>query len=85
MSETPTRTWNTHEAKDKLSKLLADAQTEEQIILRYGKPFAVVISYDDYLAKRTDEISTWDIFKKIKGEETLELPERSEVMRDVEL
>ena len=51
MAETLTHTWNTHEAKDKLSKLLADAQHQEQIILRYGKPFAVVIGYEDYLAK----------------------------------
>ena len=78
-------TWNTHEAKDNLSKLLADAQRQEQVILRYGKPFAVVIGYDDYMANSTDTASAWDIFKPISVDLTLELPERSDYMRDVEL
>lgn len=78
-------TWNTHEAKDNLSKLLAEAQHKEQIILRYGKPFAVVIGYDEYVTRGTRAGSAWDVFKGISLKETLEPPERSEVMREIEL
>ena len=76
--------WNTFEAKDKLSKLLSDAQEKEQIIMKYGKPFAVVISYKDYIAKNNKQ-SVWDAFKDIKLNEEFVLPERSETMREIEL
>ena len=76
-------TWNTHEAKDNLSKLLAEAQHKKQIILRYGKPFAVVTGYDEYVRSASPG-SAWDVFEGIHLVETLEPPERSEVMRDLE-
>ena len=85
MVTNPFPTWDTHKAKDNLSKLLADAQHQEQVILRYGKPFAVVVSYDDYIAHRGSTASAWDFFKTISVEQTVEPPERSEQMRDIEL
>ena len=85
MATEPFPTWNTHEAKDNLSKLLADAQHQKQVILRYGKPFAVVVGYDDYVAHNDDTASALDVFKTISVKQTVELPERSEQMRDVEL
>jgi len=78
-------TWNTHEAKENLSKLLAEAQHKEQIILRYGKPFAVVIGYDEYVTRGAGAGSAWDVVKGIHLEETLEPPKRSELMREIEL
>ena len=81
----PHKTWDTHEAKDKFSQVLAEAQEEEQVILRYGKPFAVIISYDAYTANVQESESAWEVFKNIRVEETLELPPRTETMRDVEL
>ena len=84
MSETPTRTWNMHEAKDNLSILLTDAQQKAQIILRYGKPFAVVIGYENYVTESAGNVSAWDVFKEIRVEETLKLPKRSELMPDLE-
>ena len=85
MSDPRLPTWNTHEAKDKLSKLLNKAQHQEQVILRYGKPFAVVMSYDAYMTKGAGAGSAWDVFKGIRLEESFEPPKRAEVMRDVEL
>jgi len=84
MSETPIRTWNMHEAKDNLSRLLIDAQHEAQIILRYGKPFAVIIGYETYVAESAGSVSAWDVFKEIRVEETLKLSERSELMKSLE-
>ena len=78
------RTWDTHEAKDKFSQVLAEAQKEEQVILRYGKPFAVIISYDTY--SKGSEQSAWDALRPAKPlDEPLELPPRTETMRDIEL
>ena len=85
MSDLLLPTWNTHEAKDKLSKLLTEAQHQEQVILRYGKPFAVVMSYDAYITKGTGAGSAWDVFKGIRLEESLEPLQRTEVMRDTEI
>ncbi len=76
--------WNSFEAKDKLSKLLVDAQEKEQIIMKYGKPFAVVISYQDYIAKKNQALSVWDAFKNIKLEDELEIPSREQLMREIE-
>ena len=85
----PHKTWDTHEAKDKFSQVLAEAQKEEQVILRYGKPFAVIISYDTY-SKGSDskgsEQSAWDALRPAEPiDEPLELPPRTETMRDIEL
>ena len=77
-------TWNTHEAKDRLSKLLTEAQRQEQVILRYGKPFAVVMGYDAYMTRTAPAGSAWNVFKSIRLEESLELPQRNEVMREIE-
>ena len=44
-----TRTWQLQEAKNKLSELVHEAQTEgPQIISRHGENVAVVLSYDEY-------------------------------------
>ena len=85
MSDPLLPTWNTHEAKDKLSKLLTEAQHQEQVILRYGKPFAVVMGYDAYMTRAAGAGSAWDVFKDIRLEESLKLPQRTEVMRDTPL
>ena len=85
MQTTKQQFWNTFEAKDKLSKLLSDAQEKEQIIMKYGKPFAVVVSYKDYIANKNNSLSVWDAFKDIKLKEEFILPERSETMREIEL
>jgi len=84
MSETPTRTWSTREAKDNLSKILTDAQHEAQIILHNGKPFAIVIAYENYVTESAGNVSAWDVFKEIRVEEALKLPKRSELMPDLE-
>ena len=44
------RTWQTQEAKDKLSELIENAiQHGPQIISREGTETAVVLSYEEYL------------------------------------
>ena len=68
--------WNTSEAKDKLSKLLPDAQEKEQIIMKYGKPFAVLVSYKDYIAKKHKDLSVWEAFENIELEDELPIPSR---------
>ena len=64
--------------------MLAEAQKEEQVILRYGKPFAVVVSYEDYFSDANFE-SAAAMFKRISPKETLEPPPRTETMHDIEL
>ena len=42
-------TWQIQEAKNKLSEVVKDAETQgPQIITRHGEQVAVVLSYDDY-------------------------------------
>ena len=77
-------TWDADKAKSNFLDLLTEAQQQEQIILQDGEPCAVVIGYDIY-KERGEMASARDFFKTISVEETVEPPERSEQMRDVEL
>jgi prevent-host-death family protein len=40
--------WQVQEAKQRLSELLASARTQPQTITRHGRPYAVVLSVEDY-------------------------------------
>jgi len=55
--------WSTSEAKNKFASLINSSQNKEQIVLRYGKPVAVVIGYEQYLAKSQNTVSIWDLFR----------------------
>ena len=78
-------TWHTHEAKNAFSRLLDKAQTETQIILRYGKPVAVILSYECYTEGIQNTGTAWDFFRTIELDGDLALPPRTEIMREVEL
>lgn len=46
-------TWPLNAAKSKLSKLIGQAQSDgPQIITRYGKKVAVVLSYEEYMEQQ---------------------------------
>ncbi len=55
--------WSTSEAKNKFASLINNSQSTEQVVLRYGKPIAVVIGYEQYLAKSQNTVSIWDLFR----------------------
>lgn len=40
--------WQVQEAKQRLSELLASARTRPQTITRHGRPYAVVLSVEEY-------------------------------------
>jgi len=44
-------TWNIAAAKANFSKLIASAQQRPQVIVRHGKPNAVVVSIDEWERK----------------------------------
>jgi len=44
-------TWNIAAAKANFSKLIASAQQMPQVIVRHGKPNAVVVSIDEWARK----------------------------------
>jgi len=46
-------TWNIAAAKANFSKMLASAQHMPQVIVRHGKPNAVVVSIDEWARKTT--------------------------------
>ena len=55
--------WTSSKAKAQFATLLKEAQAKEQVILRYGKPVAVIVGYEAYLAKSQNTVSIWDLFR----------------------
>lgn len=51
--------WQVQEAKQRLSELLAAARTNPQTITRHGRPYAVVLSVEEY-----DRLLGRDAFKE---------------------
>jgi len=80
------RAWQLQEAKNKLSEVVARAQTEgPQTITRHGAPVAVVVSADAF--RRSEQPSSLvDFFAQspLSGVE-LDLERDSDVGRDVDL
>jgi len=80
------RAWQLQEAKNKLSEVVARAQTEgPQTITRHGAPVAVVVSADAF--RRSEQPSSLvDFFAQspFSGVE-LDLERDSDVGRDVDL
>lgn len=79
--------WQLQEAKNKLSKVVQDAQkTGPQIITVHGKEAAVVISMDEYQRLTYKEGSLLDFFQNapLHGTE-LDLERSKDHGRDIEL
>ena len=75
--------WSTSEAKERLSEVLAIAQTRPQIIRNRAKPIAVLVSYEEF--QRMQALSSKRSFDEIFGEaraiaaelgEEIQVPER---------
>lgn len=79
------RNWNLRDAKDHLSELVTAAQDEPQVITRYGRRAAVVVSDEEYdrLCGRQESLS--DFFAR-SGLDEIEI-ERTEAAprEDVDL
>ncbi len=62
-------TTSIYEARNNLSDYVKTAETEEPVILtRYNKPVAVIISYGEYEARKSNKPSLIDRLNKLKEE-----------------
>jgi len=62
-------TTSIYEARNNLSDFVKIAETEEPVVLtRYNKPVAVIISYDEYEARKEKKPSLIDCLNKLKEE-----------------
>jgi antitoxin Phd len=81
------RTWQLHDAKNRLSQLVAQAASEgPQTITVRGRPAAVVLSIEAYRALRPSDGDLVDFFDRspLKGVD-LDLERSRDVGREVEL
>ena len=59
------KTWQLQDAKSHFSEVIERAkQGEVQIITKYGKKTAVIISYDNYLKYKQENKSLLDILRR---------------------
>jgi prevent-host-death family protein len=78
--------WNLQDAKARLSELVDRARAgDAQVILRRGKPAAVVVSFDDYRPREDESRSALSFFQDspLRGFD-FEMPRRDEPMRPLE-
>lgn len=80
-----TKTWKLEDAKTQFSQLIREAEHEPQIILRHGKPVAVVSSFPaDTVRMSALEALRGDFdFTGLPDDEWLERDRRTEI-RDLE-
>lgn len=58
------RTWQLQEAKNKLSQVIDESQTDgPQIITRHGQPVAIVLAYREYERLTDGDESLYEFFR----------------------
>ncbi|MBI1297240.1 type II toxin-antitoxin system prevent-host-death family antitoxin [bacterium] len=82
------RSWQLQEAKNKFSEVVSEAITDgPQIITRRGIEVAVLLSYDQFKALRSEQLSLVDFFQTVPiASEDLDLQrDISEIRPPIEL